>query len=69
MPHFATIEPATDGPLELVACIYEGSSWEIRLIGAGEEILIEQPATQVPPQIGTRARVRVAPERLSVFAA
>jgi ABC-type sugar transport system ATPase subunit len=69
MPHVAKIELIADGPLQVVATMYVGSRWEIRLQGAGEEVLIEQPVVEAPPELGARARLRIPSDKLCVFAA
>jgi hypothetical protein len=69
MPHAAAIEATPDGGLHVSDAMYLGSHWEVRLLGAGEDVLVEQPAGQVPPAAGTRCRLRIAPDRIHAFTA
>lgn len=69
MPHAAEVEAAVDGALQVSAAMYLGSHWEIRLSGANEEILIEQPAGVAPPAIGTTVRLKIGPDQLQAYPA
>jgi iron(III) transport system ATP-binding protein len=68
MPHSATIEATTEGALHVSASMYLGSHWDVRLLAGDEEVLIEQPAAQVPPVPGTHVRLRVPPDKVHAFA-
>jgi ABC-type Fe3+/spermidine/putrescine transport system ATPase subunit len=67
MPHAASIEAAPDGKLHVSAAMYLGSHWEVRLDGANEEVLVEQPAALPPPAPGTRVRLRIAPDKVHAY--
>ncbi len=69
MPHAARIEPADDGELQVVAAMYLGSHWEVRVQGMVDELLIELHAPEAVPAIGARVRLRVPADKLCVFAA
>ena len=69
MPHAAEIETDTDGKMHVSAAMYLGSHWEVRLDGANEEVLVEQPAAQTPPAPGTRVRLRIPPDKVHAYSA
>ncbi len=69
MPHAAEIETDADGKMHVSAAMYLGSHWEVRLDGANEEVLVEQPAAQTPPAPGTRVRLRIPPDKVHAYPA
>jgi len=69
MPHAATIEAAPESGMQVSSAMYLGSHWEIRLVGADEEILVEQAAHLAPPGEGSRVRLRMGQEQVHVYPA
>ncbi len=69
MPHAARIHIEPAGALTVVASMYVGSGWEVRLRGGDEEVLVLCPPGSVAPPMGARARLSIESGSVCVFPA